>query len=427
MIPRNLKHALQLLRSYVRTSPLVVMRLANVGAQFLVSLLAVRLLGLERAGVIFLIQAIWILGRTVGSWGYYWVVLRDRAHGQGGVRAVWIAAVRRIAIINLMLGLVVAGVKLWFPGASLLPWSLLICAWIGFTVLGVGALAMAALLAVKRPIRAVSLELLGLPIVQGAPVAAFGLLAPGADVSMIVSAQLLLLVSGVILLCRPLLVQNMRGAARYRLPHAAQAWFLWISDCGTNISLRLPLFVTQIFAGSAAAAVVAIVQQLGMIGSIFSWAAITSAQAKLARALKSGSPSAARSVMLGAAPLAVVMNILFMGTLLIGGLQILEHVYGISGPDFRWGIIILGVMAMGEAMFGIGVSALNFSGRERLSAALSIGMAASIVGVAYWLFQTDISPIVAAPLALATCWTARGMISWTVGMSFSRPVSDSPS
>lgn len=416
MIPRNLTQASQLVRSYMRTSPLIVMRLANVGAQFLVSLLTVRLLGLERAGVIFLIQAIWILGRTVGSWGYYWVVLRDRAHGQGGVRTVWIAAVRRIVVINVLLGLAVAVVKLCLPGAPLLSWPLLVCAWAGFTVLGVAALGMAAFLALKRPIRAVSLELLGLPIVQGAPVATFGLLAAGADVPLIVCAQLLLLVSGVVLLCRPLLVRDRQAPARYRLPHAAQAWLLWISDCGTNISLRLPLFVTQAVAGPAAGAVVAVVQQLGMIGSIFSWAAITGAQAKLARALKSGSPPAVRSVMLGAAPLALVMNAVLMGALLLGGLQILEHIYGLSGSDFRWGIMILTLMAMGEGVFGIGVSALNFSGRERLSAALSIGMAVSIAGLAYWLLRMGTAPIIGATLALATCWTVRGVTSWAIGM-----------
>ncbi len=397
------------------------MRLANVGAQFLVSLLTIRLLGLERAGVIFLIQAIWILGRTVGSWGYYWVVLRDRAHAQGGVRAVWIAAARRIVVINLLLGLAVAAVKLWLPGAALLSWPLLVCAWVGFTVLGAGALAMAAFLALKRPIRAVSLELLGLPIIQGAPVVAFGPLATGADPIWIVCAQLVLLVSGVALLCRPLMVHARRETARYRLPHAAQAWLLWISDCGTNISLRLPLFVTQAVAGPAAGAVVAVVQQLGMVGSIFSWAAITSAQAKLARAIKSGSPPAVRSVMLGAAPLAIVMNAVLIGILLLGGLQILAHVYGVQDPDFRWGIMILAVMAMGEGVFGIGVSALNFSGRERLSAALSVGMAVSIGGVAYWLLRTGMSPIIGATAALAACWTVRGLSSWLVGMIAFRP------
>jgi len=416
VIARNPTEAIRLVRSYMRTSPLVFMRLANVGAQFLVSLLTVRLLGLEQAGLIFLIQAIWILGRTVGSWGYYWVVLRDRAHGHGGVRTVWIAAIRRILIINVLLGLAVTVVKLCLPGAPLLSWTLLVCAWAGFTVLGLSALSMAAFLALRRPIRAVSLELLGLPIVFGAPVAAFGVLPAGADVSLIVCAQLLLLVSGVVLLCRPLLVNGRPEPAGYRLPHAAQAWLLWISDCGTNISLRLPLFVTQAIAGPAAGAVVAVVQQLGMVGSIFSWAAITGAQAKLARAFKSRTPAEVRSVMLGAAPLAVVMNVVLIGLLLLGGLQILEHIYGISGSEFRWGIMILALMAMGEGVFGIGVSALNFSGRERLSAALSIGMAVSIGGLAYWLLRTGMSPIIGATLALAMCWTVRGATSWAIGM-----------
>lgn len=398
-----------------------MIRLANAGAQFLVSLLVVRLLGLEEAGILFLIQSVWMLGRTVGSWGYYWVVLRDRAHGQGGVRAVWIAAVRRILVINMMLCLVVACAKLWLPEAFLLSWPLLIVAWIGFTVLGVGSLAMAAFLVLKRPVRAVSPELLGLPIVHGVPVAAMGLLGAGYDVYWIVCVQLLLLVSGVILLCYPLLVHRRVPSVRYSVPHAAQAWLLWISDCGTNISLRLPLFLTQTLAGSAAGAVVTIVQQLGMIGSIFTWAAITGTQAKIAREFKTGSPSGIRSAMLGAVPVALVMNLMFIGVLLVGGLQIFERIYGISGQDFRWGIMILAIMAVGEGVFGIGVSALNLSGRVRLSAVLSFTMVLSIIGVVYWLFQTGTSPIIGAPLALATCWTFRGVISWAVGMLAARP------
>lgn len=248
-----------------------------------------------------------------------------------------------------------------------------------------------------------------------------GLLGAGTDLYWIVSAQLLLLILGVILLCYPLLVNRRASSSRYILPPAAQSWLLWISDCGTNISLRLPLFLTQALAGSAAGAVVTIVQQLGMIGSIFSWAAITSAQARLARELRSGSPSGIRSAMLGAAPVALMMNVIFIGVLLVGGLQIFEHVYGISGQDFRWGIMILAIMAVGEGVFGIGVSALNFSGRAGLSAGLSFVMAVSIIAVFYWLFETGASPIIGATLALAACWTVRGVISWTIGMLATRP------
>lgn len=285
---------------------------------------------------------------------------------------------------------------------------------------------MAAFLALKRPIRAVSLELLGLPIVHGVPIAAIGLLGAGSDVYWIVCSQLLLLISGVILLCYPLFVNRRAQPDRYVLPHATQAWFLWISDCGTNISLRLPLFLTQALAGSAVGAVVTIVQQLGMIGSIFSWAAITGAQAKLARELRTGSPSGVRSAMLGAAPSALVMNIIFIGVLLVGGLQIFERVYGIYSQDFRWGIMILAAMALGEGVLGIGMSALNLAGRARLSAVLSFAMMVSITGVLFWLFQTGTSPIISATLALATGWTFRGVISWAVGMLAAHPSTNLP-
>lgn len=405
-------------RKLLSRSPLLAMRMVNIGAQFCTSLLAVRLLGLETAGLIFLVQAIWILGRTVGSWGHYWVILQERGRLQGGIRAVWSTAVRRIFLINLALGAVLAGLKAAWPTGPLMSWPLLLAAWAGFAVLGISTLAMASFLTLRRPVRAVSLEMLGLPIIQGLPVLGFGLLGSQTSAAWIVGAQLMLLCLGAYFLCRPLQRPNARGevAAPYRLPHIGKTLTLWLSDCGTNISLRLPLFLAQALAGPSAAALVAVVQQFGLVGSIFNWAGITGAQASLARAVRLTSPRSVRSVMLGVAPLAVAMNAALLGALLMGGLGIVERFYGISATEFGQGVVILSVMALLDGVFGIGVSALNLSGRERLSAILSVGMCLAIIACGAILFQAGLRATVAAPLALALCWTIRGSICWAIAM-----------
>jgi O-antigen/teichoic acid export membrane protein len=393
------------------------MRLINAIIQFFIVILNIRILGLYDAGIVMSFYAVWVLGRTVGSWGYYWVIMRGSARGQGIMRGVMAASVRRVIFFNLVLGVAVVMLKCLLTDVITMGWVSIFIGWLGFSTLAVASLGLAVFLVLRHPVRAVSFELLGLPFVQFLPVAIIVIFGIRLEVIYLVAIQTLFLVAMVLVWAYPLFKKIRLNSNSYTLPEYRETFALWVSDCGTNISLRLPLFLAQVYVGPTAAAVVGTVQQLGTAGGIFSWAAITAAQARLAKAFSTGEISKIRSAMLSAVPFPLIMNFAIVVILMLGGLGLFEKIYGINDPYFGPSILVLCAMAMAEGVFGIGVSGLNLSHRERLSAFLSIAMVSSIALFSIVLFYLKISPIMSVSLSLSVIWTLRALISWIVCMA----------